>query len=81
MINPKRDSTTVTVVSPDHLEFKLNFVEYITLRAEIKRRKESGWSVWIDDGLFAISKNGLHEYSEKCFPNIDNELMYLAFGG
>lgn len=82
MINPKRDSKTITVVSPDLLEFNLTFVEYITLRAEIKRRHESGWGVFVDrEGLQPIEKDGSHLFSEKCFPNVDHTLMYLAFGG
>lgn len=70
------------MVTPDLLEFNLTFVEYITLRAEIKRRREGGWGIFVpEEGLQPIEKDGSHLFSEKCFPNVDAILMYLAFGG
>lgn len=81
MINPKRDLKTISVMSPDLLEFNLSFVEYITLRAEIKRHRESGWGVFVDEeGLQPIREDGSHLFSERCFTNVDDALMYLAFG-
>jgi hypothetical protein len=44
-IKPRGFKRTVQVVSPDGVDYYLNFVEYIMLRADIKRTSETGWKV------------------------------------
>lgn len=87
MIKPILNNEKVHVVDPEDNDHFLNLTEYTLLRAEIKRLKESGWSVWInvDDsglaGLFRIDTEGQHDFSDKLFNAFDDALFYLGFGG
>lgn len=82
-IKPKRYNETVHVVSPDDIDYYLNFVEYTMLRADINRASETGWKVWIqidgNDCLFDIDTNGRHHCSEYLFNEVDQSLCDLAF--
>jgi hypothetical protein len=80
MITPQKNNDTVVVVDPEGNDHTLNLTEYTILRSEILRRKELGWAVWIENGLFSIDQDGKHYFDEKCFSKYDEALMYLAFG-
>lgn len=85
MIKPILNNEKAHVVDPEGNDHFLNLTEYILLRAEIKRLKESGWSVWVNvdesglAGLFSIDTEGQHDFMDNLFNTFDDALFYLGF--